>query len=134
MIGWAEMKSGIRYYENASCKISTCTAIPERMRAKTRELTHVDVPENLRKQGMATQLLTNVCDEADAHGITLLIFPEPFGTGPKMSKDALMKWYSAKFGFTAIQAKPVMMARAPFGSPRVFKPTLIASLINKVIK
>ena len=128
------MKAGIRYYENASCKIGTCMAIPERMREKTRELSHIDVPENLRKQGMATQLITNVCDEADAHGITLLLFVEPFGTGHKMSKNALMTWYSDKFGFTAIQSEPVMMARMPFGSPRVFKPTLVTSLINKALK
>lgn len=128
------MKFGIRHYENASCKISACMGLPVRLRMKTRELSHVGVPENLRRQGMATQLLTNVCDEADAHGMTLMITVESHGPGPEIPKEILAAWYSEKFGFAPIQAEPLLMARLPFGSPKVFRPTAIASLINKATK
>lgn len=129
-----DMKPGVRHYENASCKVSVCTAIPNHLRLKTREITHVDVPENLRRQGMATQMLLNVCDEADAHKIVLVLFPKPFGEGPKLSKEGLVRWYSEKFGFQAIQSNPVMMARMPFGTPGVFKPNYVGSMAPKDFK
>lgn len=129
------MITGIRHYENASCKVLICTALPRGMRAKTREIVSVDVPENLRKQGMATQLLMNICDEADAHKIVLTLFPKPFGTGPMMTQDQLIDWYSNKFGFHAIQSQPVvMMARMPGSTPGPFKPSLITEMIVKGMK
>lgn len=128
------MKSGVRYHENASCKVSICVAIPNSMRTKTREITHVDVPENLRGQGMATQMLLNVCDEADVHKMILVLFPKPFGEGPKLSKDKLVEWYSRRFGFQIIQLNPVMMARMPFATPGPFRPTEIAYVTNKELK
>jgi len=129
-----EMKPGVRFYENATCKVSICTAIPNRLRLKTREITHVDVPENLRKQGMATQMLLNVCDEADAHKIVLVLFPKPFGEGVKMDQEQLIRWYSEKFGFSVIQGKPIMMARMPFSTPGVFKPNYLGQVAPKDFK
>lgn len=125
------MKPGVRHYENASCKVAICTAIPNSMRAKTREIVSIDVPENLRRQGMATQMILNICDEADAHKMVLLLFPKPFGDGPKLTVDGLIKWYSEKFGFQVIQAKPIMMARMPFATPGPFKPNYVADLIDR---
>ena len=129
-----DMKPGVRHYENATCKVSICTAIPNSMRARTREITHVDVPENLRKQGMATQMLLNVCDEADAHKMVLVLFPKPFGEGSKMDQEELVRWYSEKFGFHVIQGKPIMMARMPFSTPGVFKPNYVASIADRKMK
>jgi len=125
------MKTGTRFHQNASCKITFCAAIPNQLRAKTREVSCVDVPENLRKQGMATQLLKNVCDEADAGKIILLLFVKPFGGNPSMDKEQLIEWYANKFGFAVIQTKPsIMMARMPFATPGYFKPTLITSALQ----
>ncbi len=125
------MKTGIRHYENATCKISICTAIPNQMRARTRELTSLDVPENLRKQGMATELMRNVCDEADAHNMTIVLFVKPFGEGTKLDETQLREWYQTAFGFMILQAKPMMMARMPHSTPKPFKPNLIMNSILK---
>lgn len=125
------MKTGIRHHENASCKISICTAIPNQMRTKTRELVSLDVPENLRRTGMATELLFNVCDEADAHNMILILFPKPFGEGAKLSGDELASWYARKFGFQIIQANPVMMARMPHSTPGPFKPNYVAQVADR---
>lgn len=114
------MKPGLRHEENAACFISICNALPVHMRPQTRELSKLDVPENLRKQGMATRLLTKVTEEADAHGITLILFPRPFGDEPRMNVDQLEEFYTRRFGFIRIQAKPPMMARMPWSTPRFF--------------
>lgn len=129
------MKTGIRFYQNASCKVSFCQGVPANLRGKTREISHVDTPENLRNRGMATQMLLNVCDEADAHKVILVLFPEPFGDNPSMSRDQLEHWYESKFGFQTIQEEPVrMMARMCGATPRPFTPTFISEVIHKVAK
>ena len=129
-----EMPIGTRYYENASCKIRFCTAIPATLRQKTRELTSLEVPENLRRRGMANELMTNVCDEADACEMLLVLFPEPFGTGDVMSRGRLADWYES-FGFQIIQVTPkVMMARMPHSTPGPFQPTHVAQIINRIAK
>lgn len=128
MIKIKDMPTGVRHYENASCKIRVCTAIPNQLRTKCRELVSLDVPENLRNTGMGTALMTNVCDEADACEMLLLLFPEAFGTGPMLSNVELEAFY-AKFGFQVIQVKPkVMMARMPHPTPGPFVPNYIGAL------
>jgi predicted GNAT family acetyltransferase len=129
------MKIGIRYYENATCRVSQCMGVPASMRQAVREISHVDVPENLRNHGMATQLLINVCDEADAHKKILVLFPEPFGNTPSMTQEQLEYWYESKFGFQVIQEEPKrMMARMVGATPKIFTPTFMAEVINKVTK
>lgn len=124
------MPTGVRHYENASCKLRICTAVPNQLRSKTRELVSLDVPENLRRTGMATALLTNVCDEADACEMLLLLFPEPFGEGPRMTVEQLADWYS-RFGFQTIQYKPaLMMARMPHSTPGPFIPNYVGNTRN----
>lgn len=108
-----DMPIGTRFYENASCKIRFCVAIPNQLRSKTREVVSLDVPTNLRRRGMAKELMIDVCDEADACKILLVLFPEPFGTDPKMSQKQLIDWYG-KFEFQVVQVEPkVMMVRMP---------------------
>lgn len=128
------MPVGVRYYENASCKIRVCTAIPNQLRTKTRELLSLDVPENLRRQGMAKELMMNVCDEADACEMLLLLFPEPYGSGEKMEKGKLIDWYTT-FGFQVIQVTPkVMMARMPHSTPGPFKPNYVGQITDRNMK
>ena len=124
------MQEGVRHYENASCRIKLCAALPKHMRSKTRELVNLDVPDNLRRTGLATQLLENVCDEADAHNITLILFPKPFGNVPGMSQSQLEAWYERRFGFIPIQQKPVMMARMPHSTPKMFIPNYISEALK----
>jgi N-acetylglutamate synthase-like GNAT family acetyltransferase len=112
------MKPGLRFKENATCRISICNALPIHMRQQTRELSRLDVPENLRRQGMAWRLLTGVTEEADKHNVTLVLFVKPFGTGLGMSAEMLEEWYQARFGFHTIQKNPTMMARMPHSTPQ----------------
>jgi N-acetylglutamate synthase-like GNAT family acetyltransferase len=121
-----KMETGVRHYKNASCKITICMGVPNQLRAKCRELVSLDVPENLRRTGMATELVRQVTEEADKHNMLLVLFPEPFGEGPKMSQDQLVDFYST-FGFQSIQARPkLMMARMPHSTPGAFKVNEIA--------
>lgn len=128
------MPVGTRYFENASCKIRFCMAIPNQLRSKTRELISLDVPPNLRRRGMAKELLINVCDEADACAMLLVLFPEPFGVEPRMTQPKLIEWYT-NFGFNVIQVTPkVMMARMPFSTPGPFKPNYIGVIADRNMK
>jgi len=121
-----KMETGVRHHENASCKIAICTAVPNQLRAKCRELVSLDVPENLRRTGMATALMKKIMKEADDCNMLLILFPEPFGEGIQMNKEQLITFYEG-FGFQSIQAKPkVMMARMPHANPGVFKVNEIA--------
>jgi N-acetylglutamate synthase-like GNAT family acetyltransferase len=129
-----DMPVGTRFYENASCKIRFCVAIPNQMRSKTRELVSMDVPVNLRRQGMAKELMINICDEADECSMLVIVFPEPFGSGEKMTEEQLIEWYT-KFGFQVIQAAPkTIMARMPHSTPGVFKPNYVGQITDRKMK
>lgn len=67
---------------------------------------------------MAWRLLTEVTEEADKCGVTLVLFVKPFGPGLRMSAGMLEEWYSARFGFQTIQKEPKMMARMPHSTPQ----------------
>lgn len=126
-IGWGNsMKIGIRALKNASLQVSMPTALPKKMHQGTREISHVDVPENLRRQGMATRLLQMVCKEADEANMVLFLQVGPFGEGPRMDKEELRIWYETSFGFTPIQVEPLLMARMPFVVPSRFKANPLA--------
>ena len=116
-----ELKPGERKHETATLFINLCRAIPQgRMRELTRELSHLEVPLDDRRKGYATQLMHNVCTEADLQGKTLLVFVQPFGD-IELSRTQLRDWY-ARLGFMVIQEDPCMMARLPGGTPRTVKP------------
>lgn len=124
VVTWPQMPpvemTGDRHRESATVRLSVCKAIPERMRHETRELSAMHVPAADRRKGYATTLLQDVCQEADAHGKTLLVFVKPYGD-IEMSKTQLGDWY-AKFGFQVIQEQPCLMARLPGSNPRRLSP------------
>lgn len=78
------------------------------MHGRVRELLSIEVPEDQRRQGLATKLLREVVMEADREGKTLLLWVKPYGT---MGERDLIAWYR-RFGFEVIQSAPVLMARA----------------------
>lgn len=65
---------------------------------------------DLRRQGYATELLADVCREADRSHIVLMLRPEEYGKSQGLKK--LEPWYK-RFGFIRIQDNPVLMARKP---------------------
>lgn len=105
------MKVGARNHEGASCQVRISLALPKRMRDRTREITKVQTPAKLQGQGLATKLIEHVCEEADKDGMTLVLWPRPFGD-IALSQAMLISWYQ-RFGFQVIQPDPVLMARPP---------------------
>jgi N-acetylglutamate synthase-like GNAT family acetyltransferase len=87
-------------------------ALPKRLRDSTREITKVCTPADEQGKGHATELMLDVCEEADKAGLVLVLWPRPYGDDVALSATQLESWY-AKFGFRRIQSGPVLMARAP---------------------
>ena len=68
------------------------------------ELIELKTDEGYHKQGFGTQLLLEICNDANDEGIVLLLHPR---------KDWLVNWYK-RFDFKRIQTEPIiLMARPP---------------------
>lgn len=99
------MELGEREHEGASLFLSHSDALPAHLRNEIVEVSKVQAPKSKRRKGLATDLLMQVCDEADRDRIVLLLMPE--------GKEWLQDFY-ARFGFATIQTVPeVLMARPP---------------------
>lgn len=122
------MQNGARSFNAASLHIGDCKALPVRMRPVTREISglHTDAADQGR--GDATTLMHRVCREADDQGITLLVWPNPFGDDMAMGRTQLIAWYARRFGFVQIQAAPPMMARMPWSTPQTLTPIASAAV------
>lgn len=105
------MKPGRRELASASLVVSVSTAVPEHMRAGTREISHVFVPAADRGKRLATALMNFICQEADVNRITLLLTVQPYDEGGP-DEEHLKGWYE-KFGFVELQDSPqgTLMAR-----------------------
>jgi len=103
---------GARNHEGASLQVRISMALPKHMRDRTRELTKIHTAAEFQRQGYATQLVLNACEEADRDGITLVLWPRPYGDDIALSQAMLIRWYE-RFGFQVIQPDPVLMARPP---------------------
>ena len=73
------------------------------------EVVRVWTDPEMRKQGFATELLKDICNDADIEGRVLMLNPRPFG---QKGLENLAPWYT-RFGFSIIQTNPVLMARMP---------------------
>jgi len=63
------------------------------------------VPEEFRGKGEGTELLKEVCSEADEKRIMLVLIADT---------EKLAMYYE-RFGFMAIQKNPILMVRSPAG-------------------
>lgn len=115
------MKTGDRAVGAASCRVRRTNAVPLEMRDGIREVCNVEVPAADQGKGYATTLMHKVCREADAAGIVLLLWPQPWGDNIAMSRDQLTSWYAERFGFAQIQAEPPLMARMVGATPRLLR-------------
>lgn len=106
------MNVGARTHEGASLQVRISVALPKKLRDRTREITKVHTPADMQQQGHATALMRDVCSEADRDGITLILWPRPYGDDIALSQAMLIRWYQ-RFGFRVIQPEPVLMARPP---------------------
>ncbi len=119
---------GKRRYGEASLELRISKALPAHMRDKTRELRNLQTPVEHRKQGKATFLMDCVTEEADDNGITLVLWPAPYGD-IDLGRSQLRDWYARRWGFQEIQAEPLMMARMPGSTPRRLNP--LAQAMNE---
>lgn len=111
------MELGERRHGAASARIRLCPGLGPKLQASTRELCDLSTPADAQGQGYASSLLREVCKEADAAGVVLVLFVDPFDTG--LSANDLAAWYG-RHGFAEIQADPVkMMARQIGATPRM---------------
>lgn len=126
------MPTGERKVGPACCRVRQCTALPERMRAKTREVVDVETPFEEQGKGYATTLLHKVCREADAANLVLVLSPQPYGDNINLSKEQLEQWYERSFGFQVLQRAPmVLMARMPGATPRMLQLNPVIEAIQK---
>lgn len=125
------METGQRRVGPATLRIRQTNALPERMRARTREVVSLEVPAAEQHKGYATTLMHKVCREADAVGIVLVLWPQPFGENISLSRGQLADWYAREFGFAAIQAEPILMARMPGATPRLLRLNPVVEAVAK---
>lgn len=93
--------------DHAKLELRPSTLLPN-TGGKLQELVGLHTDPEHRRQGYATELMKQVCDAADVERVVLVLRPEPFGDG----LQDLVPFY-ARFGFSVIQKKPVLMARMP---------------------
>lgn len=104
--------TGRRRHLTATCNLIVSNALPLGMRRNVRELNDLHVPEEDRRKGYASQLLHDICREADEHGLLLILVADDV---------QLAGWYS-RWGFQPINAQPILMARMAGATPRTLKP------------
>jgi len=111
---------------SASCMVSKTVQVPLSMRESIREVSRVYTPKADRGQGLATALMRDLCEQADALHLALLIHVQPYSDS-EMDAAQLEAWY-ARFGFQVFQEFPKLMARPVGSTPRVLKP--IAAVVE----
>lgn len=75
------------------------------------EVKSVHTPKESRDARHASRLLAEVCKEADADRVILVLAPDAYDAGP-LDNASLEAWYGAA-GFARIQDDPVLMCRDP---------------------
>jgi predicted N-acetyltransferase YhbS len=100
------MKPGTFQLGNASLHIGYPQIVQGNLRGFAREITEFNVPEEFRGKGEGSELLKEVCEQADQHDIMLILIADT-------EKLAL---YYGRFGFVPIQDKPILMVRKPYGA------------------
>ena len=98
------MKPGTVTLGNASLYIGYTQIVPPNKRGLAREITNFHVDEKHRGKGEGTELLNDVCSQADNEGLLLLMIADT----PRLES------YYKRFDFVTIQADNViLMARQP---------------------
>lgn len=121
------MRPGRRELGVASVMVNISQAVPQHMRAGTREVSHLHVPAEHRRKHLGTALMNLICQEADANGITLLLTVRP-SDEDGLDEDQLIDWY-IRFGFMLLQDTPLgqMMVR------KVHVPNRVAEVIHRAL-
>lgn len=108
------MKYGTRIEGHASLKLAVPTALPNKMRGNVVELRSLRTDPDHRDKGEATRLMLSTTLEADMMRYFLFLHVQPDEDSP-LDKEKLANWYN-KFGFSTIQADPLLMVRPHVGA------------------
>jgi N-acetylglutamate synthase-like GNAT family acetyltransferase len=103
------MKYGTRIEGHASLKLAVPTALPQNIRGRVVELRSLRTHPDHRGAGEATKLMLATTVEADMHRYFLMLHVQPDEDSP-LDQAGLANWYH-KFGFSTIQADPMLMVR-----------------------
>lgn len=95
--------NGVYEHESARCRVTYSQMVPPHLRGRCREVYGVKALE--QGKGHGTALMRKLCDSADSARLCLLLTVDD-------GNKRLVAWY-AGFGFTPIQADPLVMARMP---------------------
>ena len=92
------------------------------------EVVRVWTDPDARKQGFATDLMLEICNDANIEGCVLMLNPKPFG---RVGLENLVPFYE-RFGFDVIQRNPILMARMP----QIYKTRLsaIAGAVSEAVR
>jgi ribosomal protein S18 acetylase RimI-like enzyme len=101
------MKLGPRTNDRASLKLVRPRALPTHMHSDVIELTSLRTQAAHRGQGYASDLMRDVCLEADVAQRFLFLCVEPEGG---LGLNDLAQFY-ARLGFVVIQSDPLLMVR-----------------------
>lgn len=129
------MRFGTRKFGGASCEVSICKGLPTKMNKDVREISKLYCDPSERGKGDATELMKNLCKEADSKKMVLVLVVDPYGDDAPLNKEALANWYGATFDFNTIQANPHIMARMfnPFPEREYVGPA-ISQIITEGVK
>jgi GNAT superfamily N-acetyltransferase len=127
------MRPGRRELNDCSLQVSLSQAVPEHMRERVREISHLFTKPEARGQRLATALLNFVCQEADANGMTLILTARP-SDDDGAPEDVLLKWY-AKFGFRQLQDSEngIILGRQVHEKPRLVQPNVVGASVREAI-
>lgn len=114
--------------EHARCSVVIPAALPKHMQERIREVTGFKTAPEFQRQGFGTQLMQQVCEDADLNNIVLMLNPSPEANS--ITKDKLMAWYK-RFGFVKAQDDPVLMARAPTFKVRQ---SMVGAAVEKALR
>lgn len=106
----------------ARLEVAMSEAVPESMRAHTREIIGFYVARGNRGQRWGAALMNMVCQEADANCMTLLLTARPSDGDLGPSQAKLMEFYQ-RFGFFVLQETPSgpLMARQVVPRPKILQ-------------
>lgn len=91
--------------------ISFCAALPEKMKRDVREVSSVHCATSDRRKGYATELMKEICADADARKMILVLMVQHYGAGTQMSNPQLTEWYE-RFGFRPLpNGDTILLAR-----------------------
>lgn len=97
----------------SSLELAYSALLPPASRDQALEITDLLTCPSERGNNSANSLMQEVCDQADACNMLLLLMPQAFGQGG-LTTEQLTDWYIRKHGFTHLQKSPaVILVRMP---------------------